>query len=102
MNPIYVRRIFGKFNKTKIVRLADLSGDTNWRKNKRFNTAGTSLLPYKYEAIDLKQRDIFRTAKELQLRGLIRILFKSGENWFLKTFATPDILDLTPILEVTT
>ena len=82
MNVEHVKRILGHFNQTQRIRLADMSGDTFWHKNKRFCTDGERLLPFPYEQIDLKQRDIFRSALELKKLGIINIHYISGENWF--------------------
>jgi hypothetical protein len=72
-----------------------MSGDTFWHKNKRFNKAGINLLPYKFSTIDMRQREIFVTAKALKNQGLLQIVYERGENWFVKTFENPDICDLT-------
>jgi len=104
-----VRKILSRLlrNNGKRVRLADLSGDTNWRKNHRLTKDGTKPLPYSYDrGINLKQIDIFRTAKELQSEGLIKIEFAKGENWFLpgqkfKTLSEfPDIKSFEHTLSV--
>ncbi len=86
MNTNYVKKILGRFNRNKkVVRLADISGDTNWHKHHKFCTNGKGPLPYSYnEGVDLKQRDIFRTAKELQVQGVLEIEYEKGENWFVR------------------
>lgn len=97
MNSEYTKRLLGKLNQTKVVRLADMSGDTFWHKNKRFNAKETGPLPYQYETIDLKQRAIFATAKQLQIQGILKIVFKSGENWFVRVFENPEVTLSSPI-----
>ena len=95
------RKILGRFNKKKTVRLADISGDTNWRKHHKFCSDGSHPLPYDYStAIDMKQREIFRVAKELQNQGTLKIFFKSGENYFISEMEQNPIPDLT-FLETT-
>ena len=85
MNIEYVRKILGRFNKKKVVRLADISGDTNWHKQHKFCSDGRGPLPYSYDqGVDQKQRDIFRTAKELQSQGILEIEYVKGENWFVR------------------
>ncbi len=97
MNIKNVRKILGAFKQHRIIRLADLSGVTNWYKSHRLNQSGTAPLPYKFDALDLRQREMFSTAKTLQSYGLLRIYFKAGENWFAQAFEDPSIPDLSPL-----
>ncbi len=85
MNTEYVKKILGHFQREKTVRLADLSGDTNWRKCHRFCSDGSKPLPYNYDSgVNLRQMEIFRTAKEFSARGQLEIFFEKGENWFIR------------------
>jgi hypothetical protein len=95
------KAILGRFLKKKTVRLADISGDTNWRKHHKFCADGSKPLPYDYStAIDMRQRELFQVAKQLQQEGVLKIVYKSGENWFVNQVETNPVPDLT-FLEMT-
>ena len=73
----------GKLQTKQRVRLAELSGEQNWRRRHRLNKEGTAFLPYPFSTVDDRSRTFFQTAKELQAKSILTIRFRKGENWFV-------------------
>lgn len=73
----------GKLQTKNKIRLAELSGELNWRRHHRLNKSGDGFLPYPFSTIDERSQTFFRTAKQLQSTGTLQIRFKKGENWFV-------------------
>ena len=89
MKAEYICRILGKFQTKETIRLANLSGSCAWRKTKKEDPDKVYHFPFGFDFIQTRQREMFKTAKELRDRGLLRIVYKRGENWFVKSFTEP-------------
>jgi hypothetical protein len=95
MNVQHVKKILGNFSRTDTIRLSSISGEKNWHDSRRFCSDGSKPLPYTFNNVNLKQMEIFRTAKELQQLGVLKIVYNKGENWFVRENWTTEFYNLT-------
>jgi hypothetical protein len=87
----------GKLQTKNKVRLAELSGELNWRRHHRLNKSGDGFLPYTFSTIDERSRTFFQFAKQLQSTGTLQIRFKKGENWFVLN-PQPEVIEYVSVV----